>query len=212
MSTMYLINTVHVQLGQSSYVEYAGALIPDNASIQASLVAAGAVLAPTTDATVTAAANLVASQRKRGANEADCNALMLAAYASSVTKSRPVKVTIDIPLATIQAQTSTVAFNIGAALPAGASLISHDINVIATVTGGAIASCGATIQNTGETAGAVQASTDVFTATGVLATAGSNPVANRGGQQLQMTLTTAGDTLAHATTGHLAVDLTYFVP
>jgi len=212
MSTMYLINSVYVQLGQSSYKEIAGALIPDNAAVQASLAAAGGVLAPTTDATVAAAAALVASQRKRGANEDVCNAIMLAAYASSLNKSRPTKVTIDVPLATIQAQTSGVAFNIGAVLPAGAALLSHDINVIATVTGGTIASCGATIQNTGETAGAVQASTDVFTATGVLATAGSNPVANRGGQQLQMTLTAAGDTLAHATTGHLAVDLTYATP
>lgn len=120
-------------------------------------------------------------------------------------------VTIAIPLATIQAKTSGTAFNIGSALPANAQLLGSAINVTTTVTGGTISACTMTVQNTGETAGAIQASKSVFTATGRFNTAGSNPYQTRGAQQLQATLTATGDTLANATTGVLAVELFYAV-
>lgn len=120
-------------------------------------------------------------------------------------------VSIDIPLATIQAKTSGAAFNVGNALPANARLLAAEINVVATVTGGTISACSATVANTGETAGAILTTTDVFTATGLLRKVGTNPYLTRGGQQLQMVLTATGDTLAHATTGHLTLELYYTV-
>jgi hypothetical protein len=121
-------------------------------------------------------------------------------------------VVIDIPLATIQAKTSGAAFNIGAALPANARLIRVETDVIVALTGtGPMSAAHSTIQNTGEAAGALQASTDVFTGTGFFALIGSNPYPSRGTQQLQMTITTIGGTLAAALTGHLAVGLYYTV-
>lgn len=137
----------------------------------------------------------------------------LAGYAATpgTNQGEVQHVTIDIPLATIQAQTSGAAFNIGSALPTNAQLLDASINVIATVTGGSLSGVVATVQNTGETAGAILGSKTVFAATGRFETVGSNPYASRGGQQLQMTLTSTADTLAHATTGHIAVDLYYAV-
>ncbi len=123
------------------------------------------------------------------------------------------KITIDVPLTAIQAATSGTAFNIGAVLPVGAFVIGTDINVIQVIAGGTIASAVAKVQNTGETAGALLgggSGVNVFTGVtpGLFATpVGSNPFGNRGGQQLQMTITTGTDTPNHATTGHLAVDL-----
>lgn len=131
------------------------------------------------------------------------------AYAPVGQQGAVQHVQIDIPLATIIAQTSGTAFNIGAALPANARLLAAEVDVVATVTGGTLSAVTSTIQNTGETAGAIQASHSVFAATGFFNTAGSNPYASRGTQQLQMTLTATGDTLAHATTGHLQVNLFY---
>jgi hypothetical protein len=121
------------------------------------------------------------------------------------------RLTIDVPLATIQAQTSGVAFNLGAALPANARVSGTELNVIATVTGGTISACHSTVQGGTDAAGSLQGSTDVFTATGTFDTAGSDPYESRGGQQLKMTLTSVGDTLAHATTGHLSVDVFYAI-
>lgn len=120
-------------------------------------------------------------------------------------------VSIDVPLTTIKAKTSGTAFNIGSALPTGARLLDTEVNVVQVVGGGAISACTATVQATSETAGAVVASSDVHTATGVHAPAGSNPYPSRGGQQLQLTLTATGDTLANATTGHITVDLYYAI-
>jgi hypothetical protein len=52
----------------------------------------------------------------------------------------------------------------------------------------------------------------VFTgAAVVVAKPGSNPYPSRGGQQIQMTLTSTADTLANATAGVLAVNLFYIV-
>lgn len=132
-------------------------------------------------------------------------------FARATTATGLVHATVDIPLATIQAQASGVAFNVGAALPANARLLAGEIKVIQALAGGTISAGHATLQNTGEAAGALLASTDVYSATGTFSLPGSNPTASRGGQQLQMTLTAVGDTLAHATGGHLEVDLFYIV-
>jgi len=125
--------------------------------------------------------------------------------------------TIDIPLATIQAATSGTAFNIGSALPANARLIATELDVLTALSGGSGASAHATIQNTGETAGAILASTTVFTGAASVngspgAAVGSNPYVSRGGQQLQMTITGDGThALSTLTAGHLQVHLFYAV-
>jgi len=135
------------------------------------------------------------------------------ATVAGLSASAIVHVNIDVPLATLQAKTSGVAFNIGAALPANARLLRSSINLVQVLAGGTISAAVATVQNTGETAGAIQASTNVFTgaALGSSDTIGSNPQPNRGTEQLQMTVTTTTDTMAHLTTGHVSVDLYYAV-
>src|SRR5437762_9645656 len=50
-------------------------------------------------------------------------------------------VTVDIPLATIQAKTSGTAFNVGSALPTNAVLRSCEVNVIQVLAGGSISAC-----------------------------------------------------------------------
>ena len=133
------------------------------------------------------------------------------AMANAQQPTELVHATIDIPLATIQAKTSTTPFNIGSVLPTNCQLLSTELNVIQTVTGGSISACHVTVANTSAAAGEIMASSDVFTATGLQNHVGSNPYQTRGGQQLQAILTTVGDTLANATAGHLAVSLFYAV-
>lgn len=133
------------------------------------------------------------------------------ALASAQQPSEIVHTTIAVPLATIQAQTSGVAFNVGSALPANARLLRSEIVVTTPVTGGSIASAHATLQGGSDSAGSLIASTDVFTGAGTFATAGSNAYVSRGGQQLKMTLSCTGDTLANATAGVLAVNIFYAV-
>lgn len=125
--------------------------------------------------------------------------------------SEVVRYTVDLPLATIQGKTSGAAFNLGSVLPTNARLLGCEVNVIAVITGGTISAMSATVQGGSDAAGTIIGATDAYTATGVFATAGSNPYQSRGGQQLHMTLTATGDTLAHATAGHLSVDLFYAI-
>jgi hypothetical protein len=135
--------------------------------------------------------------------------------ASGADQGEVQHVTIDIPLTTIQAQTSGVPFNVGAALPANARLLAIEENTIQVLGGGSISAGTLKVQNTAETAGAVLgggSGLDIHGAgTGRNAATGSNPYATRGGQQLQATIASVGDTLAHATTGHVALDLYYAV-
>jgi len=209
MSSMYLINSVVASLGSGTQTVRSGELITDS-GVQASLQAAGGVLASASDPVVAAAAAIVSTLRaNKGQSEDLCDKIMLAAFSSSATGLAVQRLTIDIPLATIQAQTSGAAFNVGAVLPANARVVDSEINVLATITGGTIASAHATLQGGTDAAGSLIASSDVFTATGTFSPIGSNPYPTRGGQQLKMTLTTTGDTLAHATTGHLSVDIFY---
>ena len=213
MSTLVLVNTVTiVQNSQPSKV-FAGESISD-AGIQASVLAAGGVLAPATDANVAAAATLVTKLRSHGANEGECNAVMMSAYASTAYASQPVHVVVDIPLATIQAQTSGTAFNIGAALPTNAKLTAASITALTDLSGGSAASAHASLQGTGDSAGSILGSTNVFTGapTTPQSVAGSNPYQSRSGQQLQMVITGDGThALSTLTAGHLSVDLYYSV-
>lgn len=140
---------------------------------------------------------------------------MPGAYAPESQEGSLQHLVIDVPLATIQAATSGTAFNVGAVLPANVRVMAADINVIQVVAGGSIAtSAVAKVQNTGETAGSLAGGSggaNVFTGAtlGPAPVTGSNPYPSRGGQQLQMTITTGAGALSGATTGHLAVDIFY---
>lgn len=124
--------------------------------------------------------------------------------------------TIDVPLATIQAETSATPFNIGPALPANAVIVASDINVIVALSGGGETGTIAQVQATSETAGNLLGGSSGLQVTsgspaGIHAATGLNPYGKRGGQQLQMTLTATGGTLAGLTAGHLAVDIYYTI-
>jgi hypothetical protein len=219
MATWYLINTVTVALvvGQPDKL-LAGTFIDDAKIATAGITAAGGVLWPSSDSVVAAAAVATQNaQKNQGLNEDGSNARMAAATFASLlagpVAAQVTHLTIDVPLATIQAQTSGTAFNVGAVLPANARLLATAINVITPLSGGSAASAVATLQGGTDSAGSLVASTTVFTgAQAVIATPGSNPYAARGGQQLKMTITGDGThALSTLTAGHLAVDLYYSV-
>lgn len=213
----YLVNSVKVNYpGQGSYFLKAGTLVTDPILV-AGVAAAGGQLASSTSATMIAAAAIVAKLRGsaasagQGQNEDMCDKVMMAAFLADATAEEGIQhVVVDIPLATIQAQTSGVAFNIGSPLPTNARLLDYQINVLATLTGGGSTACHATLQGGSDAAGSIIASTDVFTATGSFSAIGSNAYPGRGGQQIKMTLTGDGThPLSGYTTGHLSVDLFY---
>jgi hypothetical protein len=184
----------------------AGRTIND-AGVQAAYTAAGGVLVLATDPVFGPQAAIVQKLRNRGANEDTCTRLMLAALYTGA-QGLLQRITVDLPLATLKTKTSTTAFNLGAALPANFRISDYDVNVIAVLAGtGPLTAATMTVQNTGETAGALIASTDIFTATGILKNVGSDPYGSRGGQQLQATITATGGTLAALTAGHVAVDI-----
>jgi hypothetical protein len=208
--SVYLVNSTLISLGGIPSVQRGGTLLTDAAIISA-VQAAGGCTVPSTDVAMTAAYNVAQYMLSTGQDEAHVDRVMIAALAAAAFAGTLQHMQVDLPLATIQAKTSGVAFNIGAALPAGAVVQDYDINVVAEVTGGTLSAVHATVQNTAETAGALIASTDVFGTLGVQKIVGSNPYGNRGGQQLQATLTAVGDTLADATAGHIQVDIYYTV-
>jgi hypothetical protein len=212
MTTQVLLATTTITYQGQALVVQAGENVSDT-SIQAELTAAGATFAPTGDANVAAAQLVVQKLRSHGANEQTCTNVMAAAAAQTAYAAAPVHVTIDIPLATIQAQTSGTAFNVGSALPANAKLLSADINVLTALSGGSAASAVATLQGGSDSAGSIIASTTVFTGAATpIATPGSNPYTARGGQQLKMTITGDGThALSTLTAGHLSVDVVYSV-
>lgn len=138
------------------------------------------------------------------------------ATASGADTGEVQHVTIDIPLATINAKADVTPFNIGAALPANARLLRSELNVIQVVGGGTISACTAKVQGGADADGTIlggAGGSDVHAAVAVFTDikTGSNPYIARGGQQLKMTLDVTGDTLANATTGHLSVDVYYTV-
>ncbi len=211
MTTQINITTVTIQSQSASQVVRAGASVSD-AGVQAAILAAGGQLGSATDATLLAAQARVVTMRGRGANEAEIDKVMMAAFTQSAKNLAPQEVTIDVPLATIQAQTSGVAFNIGAVLPANARLEGIELDVLTTLSGGSAASAHATVQGGSDAAGSLIGSTDVFTATGSFDTPGSDPYPDRGGQQLKMTITGDGThALSALTAGHLSVVVVYSV-
>jgi hypothetical protein len=133
------------------------------------------------------------------------------AMANAQQPSEIVRYSIPLSLATIQAQASGTAFNIGSVLPTNARVIRHEVDVVTQVTGGSLSAVHITLQGGTDSAGSIQGSTDVFTAAGYFTVAGSNDYATRGGQQLKATLTSVGDTLADATAGSLVVNIYYAV-
>jgi len=211
----YLINTVVIESQSTPKKVLAGTLLTDSSVITA-VQGAGGVVGSSTDPVLVAAAAVVVKMRSRAQNEDYLNAIMMAAYLQSLNGSSMQHVKIDVPLATIQAQTSGTPFNVGAALPANARLLRAELNVLAPITGGTITACKAFLEsNASDAAGALiggAAGSDVFTATTIFTDdTGSEPYVSRGGQQLALKITATGDTLAHATTGHLEIDLFYSV-
>jgi hypothetical protein len=132
----------------------------------------------------------------------------LGAYQSTIQH-----LTASCNLACLQGKTSGVAFNIGAVLPANATLVAPIVVGVPTaISGGTIASAVATVQGGSDAAGTLIASTSVFTGAATkISVAGSNPYPTRGGQQLKMTIITAGDTLANAVAGSITLDAFYTV-
>jgi hypothetical protein len=218
MSAMILITTVTaatIGAGGNPDVYFAGSTISD-ANVQAAVLAVGGVLAPATDPILAAAAAVVTSLRNSTAiDEHRASAIMTAAMAGVAYGEVPQRVTVDVPLATIQAQTSGTAFNVGSALPANARLLNAEVNVLTPVSGGTLSAVTVKLEGGTDTAGSIlggASGLSVFTgASAVVAGSGSNPYQSRGGQQVKMTLTATGDTLADATAGHLSVDLFYSV-
>jgi len=221
MSTLILINTTTIVYNGSATQLNAGDRVSDS-SIQDAAEAEGAIFGPTSDDNLVAASALVAKLRSKGRNEQELTAVMMAAYASTAyataaaaaAAALPTNLVIDVPLATLQGKTSGTAFNIGAALPAGAVLSAvPTITVVAALAGtGPITQAHAEVEPTGAAGGALIGSTDVLSATGTFATAGSNPNPAVGGDQLQMTVTTVGGAMAALTAGHLQVNLNYTIP
>jgi hypothetical protein len=102
-------------------------------------------------------------------------------------------------------------------LPANTKLIGAAINVITALSGGgnttATASLAASADSTFPTnpKATIIAATTVFTgAFTPISVVGSNPYEARGGQQLQMTITTSG-TQSALTAGVLSVDVFYTI-
>lgn len=122
-------------------------------------------------------------------------------------------VSVDIPLATIQAQTTAVAFNIGSPLPTNCRLVDYNVNVLTALSGGGATAVSATLQGGADAAGSLVASHSVWTgANPTNSPVGSNPYSSRGGQQIKMTLTNDGThALSTLTAGHLSVDLFYTI-
>lgn len=83
MSTFYLVNTVRI----GTTTLFAGSYVDDSVTSTTAMVAAGALLWPSADATVAAAATVAQNARKyKGASERECDAIMTAAV-DSVQKS-----------------------------------------------------------------------------------------------------------------------------
>lgn len=211
MSQWYLLNKVTI----GSRIVNPGTFYDDAINSTANVTSAGGVLWPASDATVAAQAKVVQNaHQKRGMTAEEMQALMIVAAIAS-TRTGPSaeatqKLVVDVPLATIQAQTSGAAFNVGAALPASARLISAEIDVVTAISGGTLSAVTAALQGGSDAAGSILAAVTVFTgAAASNSKPGSNPYPNRGGQQLKMTLTATGDTLANATAGHLSVAVFY---
>jgi hypothetical protein len=120
--------------------------------------------------------------------------------------------TIAIPLATIQAQTTTVAFNIGPVMPASARLIDAQINVLTALSGGGLSAATMSLSGGTDAVTSIIGATNVFTGAPTPGAAvGTNPYPGRGGQQLKATITSTGAALSAITAGVLSVDVFYSI-
>lgn len=119
-----------------------------------------------------------------------------------------------LPLAALQALTSGTPFNLGAALPVGAVVLGYDVNVQTLLSGGGLSAATLTLQGavaTGDAAGALMASQNLFAGAGLKTGVGSNAYPNRGGQQIQGTITATGAAMAAITAGAITIDLYYAI-
>lgn len=136
----------------------------------------------------------------------------MGAAVSPAGQGNVLRMNVPLPLATIQAQASGVAFSVGAPLPANARVVGEAINVATALSGGGLSAAVMTLQGGTDAAGSMIASTSVFTGgSAQIATPGSNPYPSRGGQQIKATITATGATLAAITAGVLSVDIFYVV-
>lgn len=120
--------------------------------------------------------------------------------------------TIAIPLATIQAQTTAVSFNIGPVLPANARVIDTEVNVLTALSGGGLSAATISLSGGADAATSLIGATNVFTGAPTPGAAvGTNPYPGRGGQQLKATITSTGAALSAITAGSLTVDVFYTI-
>lgn len=121
------------------------------------------------------------------------------------------KLVIDVPLATLQGETSGTPFGIFtyAVPPTGfqQSLLRSEINVVQALAAAGLAATHVELGNAANNAAFV-ASTDINGATGLFATPGSNPTISPDGN-IELTVTLGGATMAALTAGHIQVNL-YF--
>jgi hypothetical protein len=210
MTTLVLVNTVTiVQNSQPSKV-FAGESISD-AGIQASVLAAGGVLAPATDPNLVAAAALVAKARSHGANEAECTTIMMAAYASTAYGVAIQEAVYTLTAAEVVALgavlTGTLPF--AAALPTGARYVGAEVNVTTAAAG--VTTLLAELGD-GTTAAEYLADTVNLKATGKSAPAGSATVMqSAGGVTPTLTITSTGTDLNTVTGLVATVKLFYTV-
>lgn len=191
----------------------AGTVINDAITPTANITAAGGVLWPAADVTVSAAAAAAQSANKNaGADEGAMNTLLLtSALASLQTGSGGIgsvtlRQSLVLNLAGIKALTSGTAFNVGAALPANARLLGAEA-VWTAVTGGSLSDV-ELIVGDATTTNSVMTTTNVHSGS---SSKGVSAFQSRGGAQIQATLTATGDTLANATAGAVAINLLYVV-
>lgn len=121
-------------------------------------------------------------------------------------------ISVPFNLAAIQAMTSGTPVAVGSSLGPYALLLGASIVVATPVTGGTLTSVVATVQGGSDGPGTIIGATNVFAAAGTFSTPGTDvqgspAYSNRGGQQIYLTLTSVGDTLADATAGSLFVNL-----
>src|SRR5580658_4454785 len=106
------------------------------------------------------------------------------------------KAAIPLSLAFIQGETSTTAFNLGPVMPANAKLIDAEIICTQAFAGGGVSNLQASLQGGSDSAGSIVAEGAVYTLNEINGAVGSNAYQTRGGQQLKMTITETGGTLA----------------
>lgn len=227
MSTYYLINTVKLAAGKLM----PGTLLDNvgDATTYNKAIAAGGLVVLTSDAAVAAAAALANDARKRGANEAELESIMQAGLEASQIALDATQTSDAAPAiaAVLQSRTAQItyadltsavngeaqAINIGAALPANAVVVGHEVNVATLFSGGSATAVKLDVGGT--TATHIVSQMDVFTgaATGALSPrTGAHAQGKFSAQQLKANFTPdAGHTLDGLTAGDLTVTVWFHV-